>query len=309
MKPHWLDDFVITKGTWVSKKTGIVVKVTPLVIQETLDWLLYFAVFSLFRVVGRYRRTTQPRVWFAPERARPWYLVWPTLIAAGARIVDDPKDADFAFQFDDAALSPTIEAPSGLKAINFRCTDIQKSTVSAAFEKAFGYGLLVEPEKASGPIVEKSELNGTHDGQIRMAPFVGLPDRVYQKLIDNCAPDGMFEDLRTPTLGGVPLAVFIKRRPEVDRFSNDNAACLLKRPDEVFSPDEIAAIGRFCALLNMDWGGIDALRDKTDGRLYIVDANKTDMGPPTILPLPDKMRATKIMGDAMAAYLAAKGTE
>jgi hypothetical protein len=306
VKRHWLDDFHITKGTWVSKKTGIVVKVTPLVVQETLDWLLYFAVFSLFRLAGFYRRAASPKIWFAPERARPWYLVWPTLIAAGARIVDDPKEADLAFQFDDSAVSPEIDVPVGLAGINFGCTDIQKSTVSVAFEKAFGYGLLVDPEGSVGPIVEKSELNGTHDGRIRDAPFVGMPDRVYQRLIDNSAPDGIFEDLRTPTLDGVPLVVFVKRRPEKDRFSNDNTACLLKRPDEVFTALEIASIRQFCAELKMDWGGIDALRDRTDGRLYIVDANKTDMGPPTILPLPDKMRATKVLGDAMADYLAKK---
>ena len=47
----------------------------------------------------------------------------------------------------------------------------------------------------------------------------------------------------------------------------------------------------------LDWGGLDILRDK-DGRIYVVDVNKTDMGPPITLPLGDKLKATGLLADA-----------
>jgi hypothetical protein len=49
---------------------------------------------------------------------------------------------------------------------------------------------------------------------------------------------------------------------------------------------------------------LDVLRDATEGRLYIVDANKTDMGPPTALPLSDKLHATRTLAKAFRAFVA-----
>jgi hypothetical protein len=45
------------------------------------------------------------------------------------------------------------------------------------------------------------------------------------------------------------------------------------------------------------------LRDRTDGKLYIVDANKTDMGPPIALNLADKVKATRMMRDAFRKFV------
>ena len=46
------------------------------------------------------------------------------------------------------------------------------------------------------------------------------------------------------------------------------------------------------------------LRDASEGRLYIVDANKTDMGPPTALPLADKLHATRTLAKAFRVFVA-----
>ena len=54
---------------------------------------------------------------------------------------------------------------------------------------------------------------------------------------------------------------------------------------------------------NVDWGGVDVLRDRADGRLYIVDANKTDMGPPIALNLPDKLKATRMLAQAFREFV------
>lgn len=47
--------------------------------------------------------------------------------------------------------------------------------------------------------------------------------------------------------------------------------------------------------MRLDFGGLDILRDKQTGRIYIVDVNKTDMGPPFALPLKEKLRAVDII--------------
>lgn len=58
--------------------------------------------------------------------------------------------------------------------------------------------------------------------------------------------------------------------------------------------------------IGLDWGGVDVLRDRSSGRIYIVDANKTDMGPPVALKLGAKLRATRRMAQAFAVAFASK---
>jgi hypothetical protein len=75
------------------------------------------------------------------------------------------------------------------------------------------------------------------------------------------------------------------------------------RPEDVYSQVELDFIAEFTRLLGLDWGGLDVLRDKGDGRLYIVDANKTDMGPPIALPLADKLEATRLLAQAFRDFV------
>jgi hypothetical protein len=105
---------------------------------------------------------------------------------------------------------------------------------------------------------------------------------------------------------GQPVCVFIKRRPLAKRFQNTKTEVLFRMPGEVFSADEIERITAFTREMGMDWGAIDALRHRADGKLYIVDANKTDMGPPIALPLPDKMKATRLLAEAFRGYAVGK---
>jgi hypothetical protein len=147
--------------------------------------------------------------------------------------------------------------------------------------------------------VEKGEANGIHDGAVVTRPCHPKPGKVYQHLVDNRGTDGLVEDLRTPTVGGKPVCVYVKRRDLRHRFSNDNSECWLRTVDETFSAAEITSIERFCAILKLDWGGLDILRDATSGLIYIVDANRTDMGPPIALPLADKIKSTRQLAGAL----------
>lgn len=304
---NWLGDFVVGDGVVYVKKTGARVPINSDVITATARWFAFFFAAEFWRLAKLLRGNRTPSIAFAPDRPRPWYLIWPVLHAAGARIINDPARADVVFHFDDATVSPNpppLETKPCARLINFACPDVSKTRVAEAFETAFGYPLRIDPTRHEGPAVEKSEDNGVHDGRIVHCPVTPLSGRVYQRLVDNRISPDLVADLRTPTVGGVPVCVFIKERPIGVRFSNDNVRCVLKSPQDLFSASERHAIARFTELMGLDWGGLDILRDAGDGKLYIVDANKTDMGPPTSLPFADKLRATRLLASAFSAFLA-----
>jgi hypothetical protein len=278
------------------RKTGARVPFDAAHLSEIFHWCVYFcALMAASRPKGG------PVVGFRPDPARPWYLIWPTLWLAGGRFARAGETPDLWMHFEDATVSqPTALPADGRPRWNFDAHDLSKSAVAAAFARAFGRTLALDPLRDVGLAVEKGEANGVHDGRIVTLPRAPVPGKVHQRLIDNRAPDGLFEDLRTPTVAGRPVCVFVKRRGEAARFSNDNVSCHLRRVEDMFSGEEIAMIERFCADLRLDWGGLDILRDARDGSLAIVDANRTDMGPPIALPLADKLRATRALADAFA---------
>lgn len=295
----WLRDFRIERGGFRVKKTGALVPLTSGVVQETASWLRFFASVQARRARGR----TGPAftVHFTPDEPRPWYLIWPALRLAGARFVRDPARADVAMQFEDATRSlhaPPAGLKPGARLVNFGCADVSKSAVARAQEAAFGHALSVEPTRHRGPMVEKGEDNGVHDGRIVEGPCEARPGKVYQRLIDNAGDDGLVSDLRTVMVGGAPALVFIKRREIERRFANANAQVRLVHAEDMFSSAELNRLGAFARHIGMDWGGLDVLRDRASGALYVVDANKTDMGPPNALALAEKLRAAEILADA-----------
>ena len=295
----WWRDFQLDGHVVQVRKTGARIPIEGGVIAETLAWLGYFARIELER---RRIRADGPRVWFTPDRPRPWYLIWPVLQLSGLRLANSTEDADLAFSFEDLTCVAS-GAQTHLPHLNAHCLDVSKSHVAAVFEQVSGRALSVDPARWTGPLVSKSELNGAHDGAVMTGPVAPEPDRAYQRLIDTLAPDGCVEDLRCPTVGGEVPVVFLKRRPVDDRFANHNTEVKLLDPDAVFSLEERDLIRRFCAAMALDWGGIDVLRDRQSGELWIVDVNKTDMGPPIALPMSDKLKATRTLAQALRAHV------
>jgi len=303
----WASDFHIEGGRVKVRKTGADLAIDRALLHECLVWFVYYVPV---RARATWTRLTRPgpRVWFTPDQPRPWYLVWAAVVWSGARIAASPDKADVAMFFEDVATGAGPNAGPDRR-FNYGCTDVTKSHVARVFEDVFGYPLAVDPTTVSGPVVEKGEDNGVHDGRIVQAPCPRLPHKTYQRLIDNSSAflgGDYVDDLRTPCVGGEPVLVFIKRRPVADRFSNHNSSVSLTTPEAVFSPGEIETIGRFCAAMNMDWGGLDILRDRESGRLYVVDVNKTDMGPPIALPLSAKLAATRLLADAFMRLISSE---
>lgn len=284
----WSSNFRFEGRRVTVKKTGAEVAIDRETLKGFARWLAWYAPVRL-KALAASLDPTAPKVWFAPDRPRPWYLVWAAAAWSGVRIARTPAEADAAFYFDDVTHGrpPT---PQASRRLNFECLDVSKSRVAHVFETVFGYPLALDPRAETGLVVEKSEANGVHDGRIVCCPRAALPSRVYQRLIDNIE-DGQAVDLRTPFVGGRPVLTFIKRRPVGRRFDNFNSSVTLALPEEVFSTEEIEGLSAFARAMRLDWGGLDVLRDAADGRIYVVDVNKTDM-PPLALPWIDKLRAT-----------------
>jgi len=299
MTSAWWRDFQFDGATVQVRKTGARIRVEPGVIAETLSWMVYHARIEFERLSIK---ADGPSIWFAPDNPRPWYLIWPVVQLAGLRLVDRPEKADIGFCFEDLT---EVDAPKAqhLTLLNSQCIDTSKTHVAKVFEHVSGRALAVDPEHWSGDMVAKSELNGAHDGRILRAPHPAEDGVSYQKLIDNLAEDGCVEDFRCPTVGGQVDVVFLKRRPVGDRFANHNSEVRMLNPDEVFTPAERALISDFCNEIGLDWGGLDVLRDRKSGDIWIVDVNKTDMGPPIALPLADKMTATRKLSRALYSLI------
>lgn len=292
-----LGDYDYRGGRIYLRKTGNSAPVDRALIAEVAIWFTFYAIVRLRGSLQRLRRRRRPAIWFTPDVPAGRYVVRAAAAWAGIVIARTPAAADAAFFFDDSTRSAPPPAPA-LPSFNFGCGDIRKSRVAALFGEAAGYPLAVDPLRWRGDAVEKSEVNGAHDGRIVRCPTQPRPERTYQRLIETIAPDGCAIDLRTHCIGGAPVIVWIKRRRADRRFLPPNLSATSKAPSDVFSDAEIALIRRFVALIGADWCALDILRDR-DGRIYIVDVNKTDAGPIIALPMREKLRSIAILARAL----------
>lgn len=308
MSKNWLSDFHFENGAFLVKKTGHYVPANLSLFTDILAWMSFYTLAQGWRLGHRLRGHRAPRIAFLPDQPRPWYFIWPVLHAAGAIIEKDVHKADVIFHFDDSTHSearrPQIDHDA--KFINFDCRDVSKSLVATAFEKAAGYSLAVDPATYDGLMVEKSEINATHDGRIVQGPMEFIEGKSYQRLVNNEIAGDLVEDLRTTIVAGEPTIVFRKRRALQRRFANENSAVRQLLPNDCYSADELNIIRAFVKEIGLDWGGVDVLRDADTGKIYIVDANKTDMGPPIALPLGQKLRSTRLMARRFAENYAPK---
>lgn len=301
----WTADFAWEKGAVISLKTGIRIPITLAVLNEVVSWAIYLAILYLVSSITRLRNGERKRLWFAPDCPRPWYLIRGAAMWAGIDVARHPQSADAAFYFDD---STSAEPPASVCAVhlNARCTDIRKSYVASVFEEVFGYPLTVDPANTRGEIIEKPEQNGVHGGRVVCAPVAPRCGFTYQRLVDTRDEDGCCRDLRTPCADGIPTFVWVKVKTPDGRFSINNRRAYLMDADEIYSGEELARIGVFCERIGLDWGGLDILRDQTDGRIYIVDVNKTDLGPVIALTWKDKILSMRRLARALHGLLCSR---
>jgi hypothetical protein len=304
-----LDDFEINGNQLVAKETGAQIPLNAGFFRDAWRIASFVGLIQGLRW-SRMIRGREPRakISFFPKKPHSYYVIWPVCQLADVKIVEDPAAADFHFYFEDREfLVGPRPAPSAKPSFNVGCYDIRKSVVARTFEEVFGYSLSVDPLIHLGQAVEKSERNGRHDGRIIDCP-TAQPKRehVYQRLIDNTFDGREFIDIRTPVVGGKIPFVYLKRRTRDLRFSNENHRVDLAPADAMLSVEERAKIAEFARAMALDFGGLDVLRNREDGRIYIVDVNKTDMGPPSALSGQGKLAAMRGLSAAFAELVDAK---
>ncbi|RKQ70871.1 hypothetical protein DES40_0173 [Litorimonas taeanensis] len=289
-----ISDFEWTLRGVTSRETGAYIPFSRALIKDILIWRQY------------YRKEIQQETAFQgpsrkvivhPKPVENIYLLWGAMRHANLTSLTPTEAAELHFYFRDQTFVHDNDGhPPGL---NRDCTNISKSHVAKVFEEVFGYSLQVDPRTATTPFICKSEFNGKHDGYIVYENCEPQEGWVYQKMIMSETNDGTVLDLRCPTVfGEVPL-IYLKERPIKQRFKNLNSRCRLSETENHLNKKERSLISQFCQKMRLDWGGLDILRDAINGKIYIVDVNKTDMGPPLALPVEDKLRSTKILGLAL----------
>jgi hypothetical protein len=241
---------------------------------------------------------------FFPHPAAPWYTLPLALAGTSVRIRRTLTTADAVMIFDDRTQSDVTIPKTSAVVLNARVTDISKAHVGRVFEQVFGYALSLNPVTHCGPMVQKSDINGVHDGRVVDGPLAQpVPGCVYQHPVESWVRDGVSEDLRCIFVGDRIVQVFRKEKAEAARFHAQYLQTALRDPDETFTSGEHALIAQFCAALGLDFGSMDILRDYADGgRLYIVDVNKTCM-PVLSMPVRSLEVGLRRIGDAVEALI------
>ncbi len=266
----------------------------------TLPWLQLRAKLS--------RSTKTGTIAYYPQPVGPWYTISLALAGTGIRRTSDWACADAVMFFDDRTRSdhtlPDGLIKDGAKRLNVRATDISKAHVGRVFLTIFGYELSLDPLTHSGLMVEKSDENGLHDGTIVQGPLRQVRDGyIYQRLVESTVRPGVTEDLRCACVGGQIVQIFRKEKATQSRFSTRYLQTTLCEPDEVLRPQERKRIAAFCDAMGLDFGSIDVLRDHGgDGRIYIVDVNKTCM-PVLSMPVSELRPALHRVGLAVEAII------
>lgn len=222
------------------------------------------------------RRRFQLRVAFTPEAPRYFHAAYLLCERLNVDIVPD-GDADVIFHWADVTVREDPPPDLDPRAINARVRDISKRHVSEVHAQVFGYDL--QPEPGDTEVVEKSDANATHDGRVVERPS-GAAGTVVERLIDNRLDEHLVTDFRVSVLDGRIVCTLQRYRPISARFSHSgNVVTVVVETDGAFDPDEQARLVGMCKAMGADWADLDVLRDRSSGRLYVVDVNPT-RGPP-----------------------------
>lgn len=162
---------------------------------------------------------------------------------------------------------------------NIDCRDISKRTVDATMRDVFGYGAEVDPATYRGKVAVKTDENARGRGAVVTAPVdAPEPGHVYQRYVE-CTENGRTVNYRVPVVAGtIPLCYVLGREPAVTYLKTHATDCRLVEPDVLFSRDEQRKILELCDRMGLDFGELDVLRDDGDGRIYVIDVNKTPAG-------------------------------
>ena len=222
--------------------------------------------------------------YFHPDYpGREFYTIVALFLRLGYFATRDPAAPfDFAVSWQDAtwlAEDPLLAEIARLKpVVNLACRDISKTRVEEVFSAVFGRRTLLDPRSHRGRCVEKHNENA-RGGRLVTGPIAEPDPRfVYQRLIDS-GRDGRMIEYRLPVVfERLPLVYVQEKALPEETIKTEKFGLELAEVDSLFSAAEQDGIRAFCRGMGLDFGELDILRDKGDGEIYILDANKTPGG-------------------------------
>ncbi len=297
----WREIYVGTTGTTIKIDVSFIKNLC-----SALKIIGYLKLRQIKNIFGRTRHTTT--LSYYPQTPGPWFNIWQVTRLANLKTISALSHANYIFAFEDSThtqFNKSYLEGFGVPVLNLHCNDISKEHVADIFEAVFGYNLRIDPLVHNGPAIQKSDANGTHDGSVidcPISPSEIIKGQSYQRLVDSTFTGNTSEDLRVAYALGTLALVYHKYKPLTDRFGMNYVSVNVRAPEDVFSQKEISLIINFCKKMHLDFGAIDVMRDKHDGRIYIVDVNKTCM-PVLSLSLKTQIRSQKIIAQALNAGL------
>jgi hypothetical protein len=239
---------------------------------------------ACYLIYGVKRLWIRDHIVVTPDRPHRDYFLWKMAMLSGYRMIGvaaasrspSRRPALAHFLHSDV----TREGLHDPRLVNGACNDISKTHVDRVFRRVFGYSIMLDPTRHRGVAVRKSDENATHDGEIVQCPIAPdevQPTMVYQKLIDNSVGRDLVQELRVAVIGADVTDVVIKQRAIGSRFLGfgDSQGKTLESVDAVFTAEEVAKIRQFNREIGLEFGELDILRDNSESRIYIIDANKT----------------------------------
>ncbi len=182
------------------------------------------------------------------------------------------------------------------RVLNLYNRDISKARVDQLHQEVFGYRTEIDPLTFQGKAVRKSDINAIHNYAVIDCPLTEREEgSFYQILINNEVENGTkVEDIRVPIIGGTISFAYRKHRDIAVRFKNP-IFCRPEPIESLLSSAEIAQVNRLAESFRLDFGEMDVLRNRDDGRIYVIDVNNTPQGPPSGISPSDAQWAIKEM--------------
>lgn len=267
-------------------------------------------IFQIINVFFFNKRT----ILFYPDMPKKLFVIYKIAVFLGYKLTSDPSiKADIIVKWRNSmdgnpllppepVLQKIAQNSTSTTLINMECNDVSKERVGKIFEQTFGYSLSVDPENYAGKCVMKSDWNGLHIGEVIDCPTKKRKNNfVYQKLINNEINNEFVEDIRVPIFKNTIPFVYLKHRPINQRLvdrKHSNKKVAMTDVDNVLSQLDINNILSFCQNMGLDYGEVDVLRNKEDGKIYIVDVNNNPAGPPEPISKIDSNKAINRLSQA-----------
>jgi hypothetical protein len=243
-----------------------------------------------------------PLITFFPMRPEPHSSMGYIVRRLGARIGFEPADGALNIAWDTGTWFAGDAQRRLLEGtINGTCLDISKSKVDRIWAEVAGYTITVDPLTYEGQFVIKPDENGKRGGRVVTGPISSIEKGlVYQRLVDTRVDDRVLQ-IRPVILDDKIVLVYEKWRTFPDYFKGPELT-IPKGVEDFFSDEEAKQLLRFSAAMGLDYGELDVARDAADGRIYVVDANRTPVRPKG---LPDESvdAAFGPQADAFAALM------